>query len=138
MRVGLDTSVVVRLVTGQPPAQAAKAVALLDELRRSGHRAAVSDLVVAEAYFALQHHYGVPKADAIEALREMLEAGEVEPMGAAADVLSTPGLSTAKPGFVDRLIHAGYSTGGGRMATFERAAARLGQVLIVGSRAPRP
>lgn len=133
MMVGLDTSVVVRLLTGQPPAQAAKAVALLDELRRGGHRPVVADLVVAEAYFALQHHYGVKKADALDALHEMFDAGEVESAGAAAAVLSTPGLSTAKPGFVDRLIHAGYATAGGRMATFERASARLSGVILIGN-----
>lgn len=138
MRVGLDTSVVLRLLTGQPPAQTAKAVALLDELGRGGHRPVVSDLVVAEAYFALQHHYGVRKADALDALREMFDAGEIEATGAAPAILSTPGLSTAKPGFVDRLIHAGYATAGGRMATFERASSRLGPVIVVGRRPPRP
>ena len=138
MKTGLDTSVVLRLLTGQPPAQAAKAVALLDQLRRGGHRPVVSDLVVAEASFALQHHYGVGKADALGALRDMFDAGEIDATGAAATVLGTPGLSTAKPGFVDRLIHAGYATAGGRMATFERASSRLGPVIVVGSRPPRP
>ena len=58
MKAGLDTSVVLRLLLGQPADQAARAVAFLDELSRGGHHAVVSDLVVAEAYFALQHHYG--------------------------------------------------------------------------------
>jgi len=62
---GLDASVMLRLMLGQPADQAARAVALLDELSRSGRHAVVSDLVVAEAYFALQHHYDVSKKDAV-------------------------------------------------------------------------
>lgn len=51
MKAGLDTSVVLRLLLGQPADQAARAVAFLDERSRGGHHAAVSDLVVAETGF---------------------------------------------------------------------------------------
>ena len=132
MKVGLDTSVVLRLLTGQPATQAAAAVALLDEFQRRGDRAVVSDLVVAETYFALQHHYGVGKADALDALRRVFEDDEIESTGAAAAVLATRGLASAKPGFVDRLIHRAYAAGGGQMASFETAAGKLGGVMVVG------
>lgn len=123
--VGLDTSVVLRLLVGQPVDQARRAVEFLDELARNGDKASVADLVVAEAYFALTHHYGVPKQRALAALREMFADGEIESPGIAADVLATEGLATAKPGFVDRLIHGGYVANGGSMATFEKAAGKL-------------
>ena len=51
--VGLDTSFVLRLLTGEPGKQTALAVKQLDQMRAEGKLAAVSDLVVAETYFAL-------------------------------------------------------------------------------------
>ena len=132
MRVGLDTSVVLRLLTGQPAGQAAAAVAFLDDLQRRGDRPALSDLVVAETYYALQYHYGTRKDRALEALHRLFEDGEIESMGEAGNVLSTRGLASAKPGFVDRLIHRAYVAPGGRMATFENAAAKLTSVIVLG------
>jgi predicted nucleic-acid-binding protein len=131
MTVGLDTSVVLRLLLGQPADQAQRAVAHLDALARRGDKATISDLVVAETYFALQHHYGVPKQEALAALREMLADGEIEPQGVAADVLATEGLASAKPGLVDRLILGGYVANGGTMVTFEKAAGKLKSVRVL-------
>jgi predicted nucleic acid-binding protein len=131
MSVGLDSSVVLRLLVGQPADQALRAVALLDDLARQGKRATVSDLVAAEVYFALHHHYGVPKPEALAALRRMFAAGEVGSTGHATSVLATPGLATAKPGFVDRLIHAGYIAEGGTMASFEKAAGKMAGVQVL-------
>lgn len=54
MTIGLDTSVVVRLLIGEPVEQAAAARRLLDEQPRGS--CAISDMVVGEAYFALRHH----------------------------------------------------------------------------------
>ena len=125
MTTGLDTSVVLRLLLGQPEDQAARAVAFLDELSRGDHQAVVSDLVVSETYFALQHHYGVPKRDALLGLRNLSASGEIQPHGAAAEVLAGDGLASAKPGFIDRLIHAAYADSSADMATFEKAGGKL-------------
>lgn len=91
----------------------------------------VGDLVVAEAYFAMQYHYGISKASALAALRQMFQAGEVQSIGHAAQVLALPSLESAKPGFVDRLIHAAYTSESGQMATFERAAGKLEDVMLL-------
>ena len=131
MKVGLDTSVVLRLLLGQPADQASRAVAFLDELARGAHRAVVADLVVAEAYFALQHHYGVSKPEALKGLRRLFADGEIEPLGAVAAVLAVEGLATAKPGFVDRLIHGAYAGAADQMASFEKAAGKLGSVRVL-------
>jgi predicted nucleic-acid-binding protein len=124
VKTGLDTSVALRLLLGLPADQTARAVAFLDELSRGGHRAVVSDLVVAEVYFALQYHYGLTKQDALLGLRKLFADGEIEPLGAVGGVLAIDGLATAKPGFVDRLIHGVYAQAG-NMATFEKAAGKL-------------
>ncbi|MCX6876517.1 MAG: hypothetical protein NTW21_22315 [Verrucomicrobia bacterium] len=91
----------------------------------------VSDLVVAETYFALQHHYGVSKQDALLGLRRLFADGEIGPLGVAAEVLGTAKPASAKPGFVDRLIHGTYTGATAEMATFEKAARRLNSVRVL-------
>lgn len=126
MKFGLDTSVVLRLLIGEPRRQAERAWRALVEARSAGNKLVVSDLVVSEVYFALQHHYRVPKAEALEQLHVLFESGDVSAVGCASEVLETPRLANAKPGFVDRLIHGGYVAASiSRVLTFERAAGKL-------------
>jgi predicted nucleic acid-binding protein len=121
--VGIDTSIVLRLLTGQPTRQAKRAVRFLDELAAKGKSASVSDLVIAETYFALQFHYEVPRATAIESLRAFAGSEEIVCLGAAGTVLAA-GVGSG-PGLVDRLIHGEYMRFCAKMATFERAARKL-------------
>jgi predicted nucleic-acid-binding protein len=132
---GVDTSVVLRLLTGEPEKQARAAEAWLERHSAAGQRVEISDLVLAETYFALQFHYGVGKAEALKALREMVDDPAVAASEAARGVLAIAGLSRAKPGFVDRLIHAGYRSGGSGMATFEKAAGKLPGVTVLAAAA---
>jgi predicted nucleic acid-binding protein len=60
MSVALDTSVILRLLTGEPEALAGRALVEVQELPRGGEALVVSDLVVSEVYFALQYHYDMP------------------------------------------------------------------------------
>src|SRR5437764_854327 len=64
MPIGLDTSVVVRLLIGLPEAQARTARRRLELAVERRERVVVSDLVLAETYHALQHHYRMPKREA--------------------------------------------------------------------------
>lgn len=136
--LGLDTSVVLRLLVGSPPGQAGAALALVKENAAAGVKVVVSDLVVSEAYFALHAHYDVPKNEAIRALSEMLSSGLVGPADGPAilAVLAAAARPPAKPGFVDRLIHAQYGRASASMATFERAAKRLPGVIVLSSHEP--
>lgn len=131
MKVGLDTSVVLRLLVGQPLEQTARAVAFLEELSRRGDQPVVSDLVAAEVYFALQHHYGISKKNALSGLRRLFSGGEIKPLGAVAEVLAGPRIASAKPGFVDRLIHGAYLSEADGMATVEKAAKKLRGVRVL-------
>lgn len=132
---GLDTSVVLRLLVGEPSDQAEAALRYLRDLFSSGRSATVSDLVVAEAYFALHAHYEVPKRRAIAALRELLRSELVspEPGGSALATLEAMEDASGKPGFVDRLIHAQYARKCGAMVTFEKATRRLEGVTVLGT-----
>ncbi len=64
-------------------------------------------------------------------MRELFAAGEIKPLGAVDEVLATRGLASAKPGFVDRLIHGAYSDAAEEMVTFEKAAAKLKSVRVL-------
>lgn len=132
MTAGLDTSVVLRLLTGAPEDQAVAALEWLRTQQSAGVAVSVSDLVVCETYFALQYHFRVPKAEALARLAAFLASGDVQADGVAAAVLTAPGLATANPGFVDRIIHSQYLRNGAEtMATFERASARLQGVHVL-------
>lgn len=127
----LDTSVVLRLLVGEPENQAKSALAALEAIAAAGGKAIVSDLVLAETYFALQYHYKVPKRAAIAALADMARADGIQCSAAARSVLSQPGLHAAKPGLVDRLIHAQYQETGAPMLTFEKAAKKLADARVL-------
>lgn len=131
--VGLDTSVVLRLLVGSPPDQAIAALSFVKQKLTEGVRVLASDLVVSEAYFALHAHYDVPKAKALAALAEMLQSGLVAPADGEGvlTVLTTAARGSAKPGFVDRLIHEQYRRASAGMATFERAAGRLVETSVL-------
>lgn len=85
----------------------------------------VADLVLSEAYFALQSFYQLSKSDSINALSAFVEHGGVTISHNATGVLALPNLSSAKPGFVDRLIHGASHGQGHTLVTFEKAAKKL-------------
>ena len=120
--VGLDTSIVVRLLVGLPEGQARSARRRLERAMEEGEAVLVSDLVVMEAYHALQFHYAIPKDEARSLLRRFVESGTVrlEPRDASGALAATSGA-----GLVDRLIHARYRALGAVTLTFERRQARL-------------
>ena len=127
----LDTSVLLRLLIGEPEKQAQKAQAALEAISQSGGQAIVSDLVLSETYFALQYHYQVPKKEALSTLRQVTQSEEIECSDIARSVLAHPNLHSANPGFVDRLIHTQYKATGSPMLTFEKAAKKLDQVKVL-------
>lgn len=124
MSLGLDTSVVLRLLTGVPADQAEAARRLVAATREP---VVISDLVVSEAYFALRHHYAVSHRNAVRALGAMLEDARVRAVGVARAVLAAEAKqrSTPKVGLMDRLILAEYAREGIELATFDQTLARL-------------
>jgi predicted nucleic-acid-binding protein len=125
MKAGLDTSMVLRLLTGEPQELAQCALSEVQKRIAHGDKLFVSDLVAAEAYFALQHHYGMPKAEVLALLAGFLHECGIKSLGSSMTVLATPNLASVKPGFVDRLIHAEYRKHADEMLTCEKAAGRL-------------
>lgn len=133
IRAGLDTSVVMRLLTGKPSPLAKIAAEFLAEIEQAGAAVFVSNLAVSEAYFACQHHYRMPKADVLRGLRILLSQPTFVVHPALLDLLAIDRLATVKPGFLDRLIHAEYATGALTLVTFEASASRLAGTRILSS-----
>lgn len=102
-----------------------RALTEVQALLTRGATLLVSDLVIAEVYFAMQYHYGISKDTSLLLIGRFLAESGVKPLGAAMQVLSTPNLAKANPGFVDRMIHAEYVRSAGEMLTFEKTGARL-------------
>ena len=128
---GLDTSVVLRLLIGEPAEQADRALNYLTSHRAKGKICSVNDIVVTEAYYALCSYYAVPKREALKLLLEFLTSGEVQPSGRVLQVLEQTLVSSSKPGFVDRLIHTHYQSDQAGLVTFEKAAGRLPGTLVL-------
>lgn len=126
---GLDTSVVIRLLTGLPNKQAKSAFKFLQETHHAGKQVIVSDLVVAEAYFALHYHYSVPELEAIHQLLDFLTSGFVqsEPKGVAVPALKEAS-SGKQPGLVDRIIRHQYLSYTREIVTFDVRMSRLENV----------
>ena len=126
---GIDTSVLVRLVTGQPPDLFALCVDRLSALCEADVEILASNQVIGEAYVTLQRHYGVSKADARAQLRTTLTSGLVSPLSGRAvlDALAASG----GPGLFDRLIAIDYERAGMDTLTLDRRMASLRHVRLV-------
>ena len=130
---GLDTAVVIRLVIGEPPELAHAAREYLERTTASGALPCViSDLVVAESYHVLRHHYGVPHDQAIASLHQLVaDRTRIRPLGFSATVL--PSAHDPSLGLVDRLLHAEYAAAGAETATFDRKHTLLSGTQLVPS-----
>ena len=125
MTYGCDTSFLMRILTNHPGPLAAKVIAETDKRIKSGDSFEISDLTLSETYFSLQASYGVSKADALALLKRISEATGFAVSDHARDILALPNLATAKPGFVDRLIHGTFFSEGKTTVACEKSFRRL-------------
>ncbi len=122
-RFGIDTSVLLRLVTGEPEQDLVRCLTGLAAVVEDGGEILVSNQVLGEAYIVLQQFYGVSKPAARSALLEVLRRDVVAPINGQSvfDALEASG----GPGLVDRLIVDGYSNDDVETLTLDRRMARL-------------
>ena len=131
MTFGLDTSVVLRLLTGEPSELAAHALERYQQGIAKGDDFAVSDVVAAETHYALQHHYGKTKEEALAALM-VFSGGEgisFSPDFMAA--IKTPNIHKANPGFVDRMLASGYTSKGQITLSCEKSFRKLPDAEVI-------
>ena len=120
---GIDTSVLVRLVTAEPERDFQHCV---DELRAMIEQDAeifASNQVIGEAYIVLQHHYDISSDDARSALVDVLTSGMVAPLNGLSALEDT-----GSPGLFDRLIADGYELAGMETLTLDRQMAQFPDV----------
>ena len=122
-RFGIDTSVLVRLVTGDPEAGFQHCVRRIGSLIDEGCEVFASNRVIGEAYVAVQHHYGVSKTDARSALHAALRSGLVAPLNGRTAIGALE--ATDRAGLLDRLIADDYARAGLETLTLDRKMARL-------------
>lgn len=123
-RFGIDTSILVRLATGDPEDGFAACVRKLTEMmEHDDAEIFASNQVIGEAYVALQHHYGVSKPDARAALTSVLKSGLVAPVNGAGAFAALD--ATTGCGLLDRLIADDYRRSGLTTLTLDRKMAAL-------------
>ena len=123
-RFGIDTSVLVRLLTGDPPADFDRCADALRHLIEAEDAVILaSNQVIGEAYIAVQHHYGVSRAEARSGLLDVLRSGLVAPLNGR-PVLSAIEASDS-PGLMDRLIANHYGDHALEVLTLDRRMASL-------------
>ena len=122
-RYGIDTSVLLRLATGEPPADLERCLEGLSAVIDAGGEVLVSNQVIGEAYIVLQHFYRTTKPQARSALLEVLSRDLVSPLkgDSVLDLLRESG----GPGLVDRLIVDGYTHDDAETLTLDRRMAGL-------------
>ena len=123
-RFGIDTSILVRLLTGDPAEGFQRTTLCLRKLvEEDDAEIVVSNQVIVEAYIALQHHYKISKADARGALRSVLRSGLISPQNGAAVFRALDAAGGC--GLVDRLIVDDYERHELETLTLDDRMARL-------------
>ena len=126
-RLGIDTSVLVRLAVGEPTRDFERCIeALRVMVEDQGREIFASNQVIGEAYITIQHHYGVSDADARAVLIDVLTSGLVAPLNGQVVIQALQ--TRHSPGLFDRLIADDYSRAGLETLTLDRSMANLPNV----------
>ena len=131
MTHGLDTSVVVRIISGLPEGAAENVGERIAAEIAEGNDFSVSALVLSEAYFALQHHYAFTKEEALQSLLAFACTDGIRVATSIRATLASPNLAKANPGFVDRMIVGEYATAGSDTYSCEKSVRRLAGTVVI-------
>lgn len=114
----VDTNVLVRYLTGDPPAHSEAAARVLEGERRIG----IPPLVLAETAYVLKSVYGVPREDIVSTLQDLLQRVNLEVVGMeTAMVLRALDRcrDSGRVSFADALLWAHARTTGEPVWTFD-------------------
>jgi len=121
----VDTNVLVRHLTGNPPSQAIKATRYLqraDELL-------LPDLILAEVAYVLESFYETPRRQVAETLRAVLAFPAIRVVDAALLQRAVEVYDVDRLDFADAyLVASAERTGVGQIASFDRALDRVATV----------
>ena len=124
LRYGIDTSVLVRFLTGQPAFEYQRChqelTRMMDEDNAEIY---ASNQVIGEAYVAVQHHYAVSKDRARSGLLVVLTSGLIAPLNGLPVLRILQ--ETGGAGLIDRPIAEEYSRTVSETLTPDRRMAAL-------------
>jgi len=121
----IDTNVLVRHLTGDPPEMAARATAYLS--RES--ELLLTDLVVAETVYVLESFYEAPREQVAESIRSLLAMSSVVAVDTALLLRSVEVYESERLDFAEAyLVACAESTGVNVIASFDKSIDRIGTV----------
>lgn len=125
MSAFVDTNVLIRHLTGDPPEMATRASAFL----ATETELLLADLVVAETVYVLESFYETPRPQISRSVRSLLALGSVVCVDApllrrAIEIYETHRLDFAEA----YLVASAETTGVNRIASFDRSIDRVGTV----------
>ena len=131
MTHGLDTSAIVRIISGLPEGAAEKVGQRIAADIADGEVFTVSALVLSEAYFALQHHYAFTKEEALQSLIAFSRTDGIKIPDSLKAILQSANLAKSNPGFVDRMIVSEYASLGSDTYSCEKSFRRLAGTVVI-------
>jgi predicted nucleic acid-binding protein len=114
----VDSNILVRHLTGDPPEIAARATAYLEV----ESELLLTDLVVAETLYVLESFYEAPRDDIADAVRSLVAFDSVVCVDPALVLRAVEVYETDRIDFAEAyLVACAESTGVGRIASFDRS-----------------
>ena len=121
----VDTNVLIRHLTGDPPALAARATAFL----ASAVELLLADLILAETVYVLESFYESPREQVAQAARSLLALSSVVVVDPALLLRAIEVYESDRLDFAEAyLVACAESTGVGRIASFDRSIDRVSTV----------
>ncbi len=125
MSAFVDTNVLVRHLTGDPPEMAAGATAFL----RAGSQLLLSDLVAAETVYVLESFYETTRGDVAEALRSLVAFDSVVCVDPPLLLRAIEVYEIDRIDFAEAyLVACAETTGVGKIASFDRTLDRVSTI----------
>ncbi|MGV0742557.1 PIN domain-containing protein [Mycolicibacterium sp. XJ870] len=125
MSAFVDTNVLVRHLTGDPPATAARATAYLGTERDI----LLTDLVLAETVYVLESFYEVPRAQVAEAMRSLVAFDSIVCVDPALLLRSIEVYETDRIDFAEAyLVACAETTAVGKVVSFDRSIDRVNTI----------
>ena len=126
MTTFVDTNVVVRLLTGEPPDMARRA----SEYMRQAEQLLLPDLIVAEVAYVLRSYYDFSRSEVAAALESVILRKEIVVTDAQLLLRALELYEQYRLDFADAyLIAIAERTGVGAIASFDRGLDRVGTVI---------
>jgi predicted nucleic acid-binding protein len=118
----VDTNILIRHLTGDPPEMAARATAYLE----AETELLLTDVVAAETVYVLESFYEAPRDQVAEAVRSLVAFDSIVCVDPALLLRAAEGYETDRIDFAEAyLVACAESTGVAKIASFDRSLDRV-------------